>query len=295
MLKLANAAKHNKKNLFFFFNRLEICIVNLVDFFSLFLILSTLYLFLVSIIRFIRPFTTFSKGMESCSSNDLTPESKEYSDLDKAKKNLNKSMKGFKLPSNFNYENFRHTANGLFQAEGHISCRIKNLGFIPVFVLTQNYSLQSLNFFVTLWYILGSNTNLSITISQSGNLVIRLSSESWKIILSTLLTYFSLIYGEKFIAFKKLLQIRELSQSGIIANINLAVILVYSLASDGPSRKLTLVEQLSLFGINDLNLPVKIPNYTDNMKIPSILFMIGFIVGDGSFLIRLRLLNTGSI
>ena len=72
-----------------------------MDFFSLFLILSTLYLFLVLITRFIRPFVTFTKGMLSCYSNDLTPKSKKDSDLDQAEKTLNKSMKGFKLPSNF--------------------------------------------------------------------------------------------------------------------------------------------------------------------------------------------------
>ena len=52
------------------------------------------------------------------------------------------------MPSNFNYENFQQVANGFFQAEGAVgACRIRNLKFIPVFVLTQNYSIESLNFF----------------------------------------------------------------------------------------------------------------------------------------------------
>lgn len=48
-------------------------------------------------------------------------------------------MTNFKLPSNFNppasagggggAPRFQEIANGFFQAEGHISCRIKNLSF----------------------------------------------------------------------------------------------------------------------------------------------------------------------
>lgn len=39
-------------------------------------------------------------------------------------------------------------ANGFFQAEGHISCRIRGLRsyFSPVLVVNQNLSLKSLEF-----------------------------------------------------------------------------------------------------------------------------------------------------
>lgn len=177
------------------------------------------------------------------------------------------------MPSNFNYENFQQVANGFFQAEGAVgACRIRNLKFIPVFVLTQNYSIESLNFFffffLTLWHILGRNTNLSIIVSSSGKLVIRMTSESWKVILSSLMNYFSLLYGEKLIAFKKLVDIRQLTQSGIMSNIELAVRLVYTLALDGVSRNLTLLEQLSLFNFDKSISPINLPVYTDNTPPP---------------------------
>ncbi len=56
----------------------------------------------------------------------------------------------FKLPLNFNFEEFRIVANGVFQAEGHVSCRIRDNKFFPVFAINQNLSEESLNFFLTL-------------------------------------------------------------------------------------------------------------------------------------------------
>ena len=53
----------------------------------------------------------------------------------------------FKLPSNFNSEEFRMVENGFFQAEGHISCRIRGKYFSPVFVVNQNLTAKSLEFF----------------------------------------------------------------------------------------------------------------------------------------------------
>ena len=38
-------------------------------------------------------------------------------------------------------------ANGFFQAEGHISCRIRGKYFSPVFVVNQNLTAKSLEFF----------------------------------------------------------------------------------------------------------------------------------------------------
>ena len=220
-------------------------------------------------------------------------------DLPTARKKLTEGKRKFKLPSNFNSEEFRQVANGFFQAEGHISCRIRNKSFYPVFVLTQNFSFQTLDFFITLWFVLGSNTSLTINKSQSGKLVIRLSSESWNLILGTIFNYFALIYGEKYVAFKKLLDIRRLTKSNgentIFSHIHLAIRLAYSLSLDGVNRKLTLPEQLTIFGINTIKSPIPMPIYTDNFNIPSVLFLIGFIVGDCSLLIRLRLVESGSV
>ena len=59
-------------------------------------------------------------------------------------------MDNFKLPKNFDTEEFRQVANGFFQAEGHISCRIRGNSFSPVCVINQNLSAESLDFFLTL-------------------------------------------------------------------------------------------------------------------------------------------------
>jgi hypothetical protein len=75
----------------------------------------------------------------------------------------------------------------------------------------------------------------------------------------------------------------------------LAIRLGYSLSLDGVNRKLTLPEQLTIFGLNTIKSPIPMPIYTDNFNIPSVLFLIGFIVGDCSLLIRLRLVESGSV
>lgn len=77
----------------------------------------------------------------------------------------------------------------------------------------------------------------------------------------------------------------------------MAIRLTYSLSLDGVNRKLTLPEQLTIFGLNIIKSPLSMPVYTYNFNIPSILFLIGFIVGAlrSSLPIRLRLVETGSI
>ena len=95
-----------------------------------------------------------------------------------ARELLKDSQRTFKLPSIFNEESFRQCANGFFQAEGHISCRIRGKYFLPNFSLVQIVSAESLDYFLTLWHVLGRTSNLTITMSSSGLLIIRLSSEN---------------------------------------------------------------------------------------------------------------------
>lgn len=77
------------------------------------------------------------------------------------------------------------------------------------------------------------------------------------------------------------------------SSLALATHLVYELSKDEVNRKLSLLEQLNLFGLT--NITVKLPNYTDNPEKLSILFIIGFILGDGTLHLRLRKSKTGSI
>ena len=119
-----------------------------------------------------------------------------------ARKQLKQALRDsdkFKLPSNFNStptgEEFRQVANGFFQAEGHVSCRIKGKYFAPVCVINQNLTPKSLEFFITLWNVLGRTSSLTLVQNKSGKIVIRLSSENWDTILNVYAKYFSLIYG----------------------------------------------------------------------------------------------------
>ncbi len=216
--------------------------------------------------------------------------------ISSAREQLNQCKNNFKLPPNFNPEEFRLVANGFFQAEGHISCRIRGNNFTPVFAVNQNLSPQSLEFFLTLWYVLGQTGTLGITVNKHGKLVIRLSSESWDTILNSYSKYLNNIYGEKFIAFQKLSDIRRLTSNNFKLDpfsLALATHIVYDLSADGVNRKLSLSEQLNLLSLNLTN--VKLPTYTDNFTTPSIFFIIGFILVDGTLHLRLRNSDAGSI
>ena len=209
---------------------------------------------------------------------------------------LKQCKEDFKLPSNFKSEEFRILANGFFQAEGHISCRIKGKYFSPVFVVNQIFNAKSLEFFLTLWDVLGRTGSLTFIKNNYGNIVIRLSSENWDTILNIYANFFNLIYGEKYIAFQKLFTIRHLTSNKLRldpSSLALATNIVYSLSAHGQERKLSLSEQLSLFCISPTNIDV--PNYTDNYNKVSLLFIIGMILGDGTLHLRLRISDKGSI
>ena len=83
----------------------------------------------------------------------------------------------------------------------------------PVFVVNQNLNPKILEFFLTLWHVLGRTGSLTLIKNKYGNIVIRLSSENWDTILNIYANYFQLIYGEKYIAFQKLSTIRHLTSN----------------------------------------------------------------------------------
>ena len=219
--------------------------------------------------------------------------------IDLARIELKQRQNSFNLPSGFNSEEFRILANGFFQSEGHISCRIKGKYFIPIFVINQNLYEKSSEFFLTLWHELGRTGSLTLTKNEQGKLIIRLSSENWDIILNKYANYFNLIYGEKYISFQKLSRIRLLTNKKVpsTCSLYLAVTLVYSLSSHGKDRKISIKEQLNIFNLDERNKPtVDIFNYKDNSNTNlSIIFIIGLILGDGTLYLRLRKSNNNSI
>ena len=225
-----------------------------------------------------------------------------HSLLSKVREDLKITQENFKLQDDFHFEDFRLVANGVFQAEGHVSCRIRGRNFSPVVSLNQNYSTESLNFILILWYVLGKKGAISIILNKNNKLVIRLQSESWDTVLNIYSEYFKYIYGEKYIAFKKLLDIRRLttdpSKEDTKFNINslsYAIQLIYSLSEFGVNRKISLLDQLKLLNLPKLDLPVYYTGYSDNHSKFTIQFLIGFIIGDGNLFLRMRLSDEGSV
>ena len=69
---------------------------------------------------------------------------------------LSEKKELFQIPAAFDFNAYRHLANGFFQAEGHIGCRIRpgvGRSFFPVFTLVQNFSEESLNNFLRLLFV----------------------------------------------------------------------------------------------------------------------------------------------
>jgi hypothetical protein len=70
---------------------------------------------------------------------------------------------------------------------------------------------------------------------------------------------------------------------------------VYSLAQTGTERRTTLSDKLAELGLPYDNNPNPNGIYEDNPNNPSFLFLLGFILGDGSIFIRIRLTAKGSL
>ena len=109
-----------------------------------------------------------------------------------------------------------------------------------------------------------------------------------------MLRYFSGVYGEKYRAFIILEYIYKLKFNlSNDENKILLVKLVYSLTSAGKSRKLSQEEKLNSLNLVDLKPKLDI-YYPENSESPSFLFILGFLLGDGSIYIRIRMGKSGS-
>ncbi len=73
----------------------------------------------------------------------------------------------------------------------------------------------------------------------------------------------------------------------------LFVKLVYSLTSSGKARKLSLQDKLKSLSLVDLK-PKLVISYPESTQAPSFLFFFGFLLGDGSIYIRIRMGKSGS-
>jgi hypothetical protein len=183
-------------------------------------------------------------------------------------------------------EDFQQVANGVFQAEGSISAYIRGTLIKPLFTLGQALSPGSLAFFVRLWHTVGKAGTLRLVLSADNRWILRLDSQSWTHILGVFTNYFCFVYGEKFIGFRKLAAIYRIGNSSASLEV---FKLVYSLTTTSSQRLLSLPVFLASVGIEYDGNSNPSTVFTDNFQVPSLLFLLGLWLGDGTFSIRIRL------
>jgi len=147
--------------------------------------------------------------------------------------------------------------------------------------------------FLLIWHCLDRKCSISLDISRSNTIVIKISSESWDTINTTVKNYFNECYGEKYVNFQKLSYIYNAinDKNFVKSNESIAelVDIRYNMNISGSIRKSTKKELMDRFNINISDGTVynrKVWN--DNLLPIFIPFVIGMIVGDGTMFIRLR-------
>lgn len=192
------------------------------------------------------------------------------------------------------FKDFQILVNGIFQAEGYVGGHfpyISQYNFRPKISIGKNASRASIDFFCLLWLVLGKKWRFSIDKTKENIYHITLLTCTWDPILKSI-SYFSYIYGYKYRGFLMLKDLRSLLISGNLTNETIAniIILGYNLVELSKSR-ISLNEKL-LAVLNDKLYYQKssalLNNYTFNNRSLSMLFILGFILGDGNFSIRIR-------
>lgn len=195
---------------------------------------------------------------------------------------------------------FKKLVNGVFQAEGHIGggfTSLLSIFFRPMVYISQNASDYSINFFVLLWLILDKDQNLKYIISinnKSRYFHIRFQTRNWIFIIDKLIPYLSLVYGDKYKGLHKLIDIYYIINLNNPSNslkaklINLTYCLV-----DNSAKVTSKEEKLKAVLGENHNVLFKLENYKDNTKPLSLLFLSGFLLGDGNFTLRIRDYVTG--
>lgn len=184
--------------------------------------------------------------------------------------------------------------NGIFQAEGYVGGSFPYTfkhDFIPNISISQNASMASIDFFCLLWVILNKKLKFSINKTSENIYHIKLLTSTWDTILK-LIPYFSHLYGYKYRGFLMLKDMHSLLKSGNLTNeiITQIIILGYNLVEISKKR-ISLNEKLLAVlnkKLDSKKLNALLNNYTENNRPLSILFILGFILGDGNFLIKIR-------
>lgn len=215
--------------------------------------------------------------------------------IESTKENIVKNNSPYLINNAKFLNDFKELANGVFQAEGHIGGyfpSISTITFRPLVYISQNASDSSIEFLVVLWIILDKNFKFIIYINQSSKYFhIRLLSRDWEFIIKKVIPYLSLVYGDKFKGLLKLKEIYHLDKNpNQLYTTKVKVInLAYSLVNN-PGKKVSIYDKTyavlsETVTTNNLN---NIKLYPDNNKPLSILFLLGFLLGDGNFAIKIR-------
>ena len=195
-----------------------------------------------------------------------------------------------------NFKDFQILVNGIFQGEGYIGGSFPytyKYNFKPKISIGQNASMASIYFFCLLWVVLSKKLKFSVYKTSENIYHISLLTHTWDTILK-LIPYFSHLYGYKHRGFLILKNMHSLMKSENLTNetITKIIILGYNLVEHSKKRMNLNEKLLAVLNLNEKldskKLNTLLNNYTENNRPLSVLFMLGFILADGNFLIRIR-------
>ena len=203
----------------------------------------------------------------------------------------NKGLKDAKF-----FKDFKELVNGVFQAEGHVGGYFPNVNtttFRPTVYISQNASDSSLEFFIFLWLTLDKSLKFAISVNESSKFFhIRLLSRDWDFIINKLIPYLHLVYGDKYRGLIRLNEIYHLNKKPNMSKvIQVKIInLAYSLVNL-PVKKINLKDKIcAVIGDTDTHIDTDLNQIKayGNDKPLGILFILGFLLGDGNFTIKIR-------
>ena len=254
----------------------------------------------------------------------VTPASIEKKELTKlnsafTKAEIENQLKSLDSSQYNSEEAFRLLINGLFQAEGHIGGEFlshnkrnidslqkeikqsENIKFRPIVFISLNASSETIKLFKRLNSVFNNKLNFLVTLNKSGLYHIRIYTRKWDIIINKWIPYFKNCYGDKQ---RGLLILRKLyylsNKSNQNNNEKLKILyLIYNLV-DNSQIKISLIDRVRLV-FNDKSMILDneyLEEYLKNticIKEPemSILFILGFYLGDGTFSIFTRYSGKG--
>jgi len=196
--------------------------------------------------------------------------------------------------SSLDKENFHSLINGLYQVTGTMGAYFPKDNSLSVkfyFTIAQSYSSEALNVLLNLQKVLNIG-KVKLEFNSKDQAHLRYIVSNTKDVIFKVLPYFSLLYGQKdrdrFILLRIYvlgLEIAAFLKKGAKPKdikVSEFVQLIYSISPEGKNRKLCLYKKLELFNCKSVS-------YNDNLlvrennNLPSELFIIGLILGDGSF------------